>query len=277
MHAGSVVVALASFLDARAADGLWRVRMEDLDTERMVQGTDRVILQQLQALGMQWDGEVLYQSARLPHYQAAFDGLQTQNRLYPCGCTRREIADSVLNRHGVFPEGERPYPGTCREGLPLGRTAKSWRVRVDGGDLSFVDRWCGPHSQNVHQQIGDFVLRRADGHWAYQLAVVVDDAAQNITHIVRGQDLLSSTARQQWLAQVLGLDTPRVMHVPLVIDDNGVKLSKQNGALAINTDDPMPVLEAAWRHLGFYDVKASTPAQFYEQAIKQWAGRFKPA
>lgn len=277
MHAGSVVVALASFLDARAADGLWRVRMEDLDTERMVQGTDRVILQQLQALGMQWDGEVLYQSARLPHYQAAFDGLQTQNRLYPCGCTRREIADSVLNRHGVFPEGERPYPGTCREGLPLGRTAKSWRVRVDGGDLSFVDRWCGPHSQNVHQQIGDFVLRRADGHWAYQLAVVVDDAAQNITHIVRGQDLLSSTARQQWLAQVLGLDTPRVMHVPLVIDDNGVKLSKQNGALAINTDDPMPVLEAAWRHLGFYDVKASTPARFYEQAIKQWAGRFKPA
>lgn len=277
MHAGSVVVALASFLDARAADGLWRVRMEDLDTERMVQGTDRVILQQLQTLGMQWDGEVLYQSARLPHYQAAFDGLQTQNRLYPCGCTRREIADSVLNRHGVFPEGERPYPGTCREGLPLGRTAKSWRVRVDDGDLSFVDRWCGPHSQNVHQQIGDFVLRRADGHWAYQLAVVVDDAAQNITHIVRGQDLLSSTARQQWLAQVLGLDTPRVMHVPLVIDDNGVKLSKQNGALAINTDDPMPVLEAAWRHLGFYDVKASTPARFYEQAIKQWAGRFKPA
>lgn len=277
MHAGSVVVALASFLDARAVDGLWRVRMEDLDTERMVQGTDRVILQQLQALGMQWDGEVLYQSARLPHYQAAFDGLQTQNRLYPCGCTRREIADSVLNRHGVFPEGERPYPGTCREGLPIGRTAKSWRVRVDGGDLSFVDRWCGPHSQNVHQQIGDFVLRRADGHWAYQLAVVVDDAAQNITHIVRGQDLLSSTARQQWLAQVLGLDTPRVMHVPLVIDDNGVKLSKQNGALAINTDDPMPVLEAAWRHLGFYDVKASTPARFYEQAIKQWAGRFKPA
>lgn len=277
MHAGSVVVALASFLDARAADGLWRVRIEDLDTERMVQGTDRVILQQLQALGMQWDGEVLYQSARLPHYQAAFDGLQTQNRLYPCGCTRREIADSVLNRHGVFPEGERPYPGTCREGLPLGRTAKSWRVRVDGGDLSFVDRWCGPHSQNVHQQIGDFVLRRADGHWAYQLAVVVDDAAQNITHIVRGQDLLSSTARQQWLAQVLGLDTPRVMHVPLVIDDNGVKLSKQNGALAINTDDPMPVLEAAWRHLGFYDVKASTPARFYEQAIKQWAGRFNPA
>lgn len=272
-----MVVALASFLDARAADGLWRVRMEDLDTERMVQGTDRVILQQLQTLGMQWDGEVLYQSARLPHYQAAFDGLQTQNRLYPCGCTRREIADSVLNRHGVFPEGERPYPGTCREGLPLGRTAKSWRVRVDGGDLSFVDRWCGPHSQNVHQQIGDFVLRRADGHWAYQLAVVVDDAAQNITHIVRGQDLLSSTARQQWLAQVLGLDTPRVMHVPLVNDDNGVKLSKQNGALAINTDDPMPVLEAAWRHLGFYDVKASTPARFYEQAIKQWAGRFKPA
>lgn len=277
MHAGSVVVALASFLDARAADGLWRVRMEDLDTERMVQGTDRVILQQLQALGMQWDGEVLYQSARLPHYQAAFDGLQTQNRLYPCGCSRREIADSVLNRHGVFPEGERPYPGTCREGLPLGRTAKSWRVRVDDGDTPFVDRWCGPQSQNVHQQIGDFVLRRADGHWAYQLAVVVDDAAQNITHIVRGQDLLSSTARQQWLAQVLKLDTPRVMHVPLVIDDNGVKLSKQNGALAINTDDPMPVLEAAWRHLGFYDVKASTPARFYEQAIKQWAGRFKPA
>ena len=276
LHAGSVVVALASFLDARAANGLWHVRIEDLDTERMVQGADQVILQQLRALGMSWDGEVLYQSARTKNYQAAFDGLQTLNRLYPCGCSRREIADSVLNRHGAFPEGERPYPGTCREGLAQGRTAKSWRVRVDDNEISFVDRWCGPQSQNVHQQVGDFVLRRADGHWAYQLAVVVDDAAQGITHIVRGQDLLSSTARQQWLAHVLGLDTPSVMHVPLVMDDNGVKLSKQNGALAVDTEDPMPVLQAAWRHLGFYDVQVSTPAQFYEQAVKQWASRFKP-
>lgn len=276
LHAGSVVVALASFLDARAANGLWRIRMEDLDTERMVQGADQVILQQLQALGMSWDGEVIYQSARLQNYQAAFDGLQTQNRLYPCGCTRREIADSVLSRHGALPEGERPYPGTCRQGLAPDRTAKSWRVRVTDGDITFMDRWCGPQSQNVYQHVGDFVLRRADGHWAYQLAVVVDDAAQGITHIVRGQDLLSSTARQQWLARILRLDTPSVMHVPLVIDDKGVKLSKQNGALAVNPDNPMPVLQAAWRHLGFYDVQASTPAQFYEQAVKQWAGRFKP-
>jgi glutamyl-Q tRNA(Asp) synthetase len=267
---------LASFLDARAARGLWRVRIEDLDTERMVPGADQLILQQLRALGMSWDGEVAYQSARLQNYQTAFDGLQTQNRLYPCGCTRREIADSVLSRHGGFPEGERPYRGTCREGLAQGKTATSWRVRVDDGDISFVDRWCGPQSQNVHQQVGDFVLRRADGHWAYQLAVVVDDAAQDITHVVRGQDLLSSTARQLWLARVLKLDSPRVMHVPLVTDDKGVKLSKQNGALAIDTEDPMPVLQAAWRHLGFFDVRASTPAQFYEQAVKQWAGRFKP-
>lgn len=269
-----MVVALASYLDARAAGGRWLVRMEDLDTERMVTGADQVILQQLHALDMHWDGEVLYQSDRLKTYQTAFDALHAQQRLYPCGCTRREIADSVLSRYGSFPAGERPYPGTCRLGLPPGRTANSWRVRVDEGTTSFRDRWCGPQVQDVAQQVGDFVLRRADGHWAYQLAVVVDDAAQAVTHIVRGQDLLSSTARQRWLADLLGLDTPTVMHVPLVTDDKGVKLSKQNGAMAVDTTDPLLVLQQAWRHLGFSSVSASTPATFFERATEHWIGTF---
>jgi glutamyl-Q tRNA(Asp) synthetase len=277
LHAGSLVVALASYLDARAAGGQWLVRMEDLDTERMVAGADQVILQQLCALGMQFDGEVLYQSNRLDAYQAAFDALAKKHRLYPCGCSRREIADSVLNRHGVFPEGERPYPGTCRDGLPEGRVAKSWRIRVDSGITTFVDRWCGSQTQSIVEQVGDFVLRRADGHWAYQLAVVVDDAAQGITHIVRGQDLLSSTARQRWLAKTLGLKSPTVMHVPLVTDDNGVKLSKQNGAQAIDTDEPLRVLQQAWRHLGFSAILAHTPAAFFEQAIEHWKSTFGPS
>jgi glutamyl-Q tRNA(Asp) synthetase len=250
--------------------------MEDLDTERLQAGADRVILQQLHTLGMHWDGEVLYQSARLEAYQTAFDALSALNRLYPCGCSRREIADSVLSRHGTFPEGERPYPGTCRHGLAPNRVAKSWRVRVPEGEgtITFVDRWCGLQTEDVAQQVGDFVLRRADGHWAYQLAVVVDDAAQGITHIVRGQDLLSSTARQRWLAGILGLQTPVVMHVPLVTDDKGVKLSKQNGALAVDTRDPVLVLQQAWRHLGFSQIEAGTPAAFFEQAVKHWKGAF---
>lgn len=276
LHAGSVAVALASYLDAKAHQGLWLIRMEDLDTPRMVAGADKIILQQLQALGLIWDGDVLYQSTRSTAYESGFEALHRLGRVYPCGCTRREISDAVLDRLGVLPAGERPYPGTCQRGLPPGREPKSWRVRVDAGMTHFVDRWCGEQTQDVAKQVGDFVVRRADGLWAYQLAVVLDDHAQGVTHVVRGQDLLSSTARQRWLAQVLNLSSPTVMHIPLVTDNNGVKLSKQNGAAAVKTQDPLPVLQQAWVHLGFEPLTVDTPSAFFTAAIDRWTHTFEP-
>jgi glutamyl-Q tRNA(Asp) synthetase len=264
------VAALASYLDAKAHHGVWRVRMEDLDTPRNVPGADRVILQQLQALGMQWDGEVLYQSRRLSRYHHVFDALLSLNLVYPCGCTRREIADSVLRTQGHFPEGERPYPGTCRSGLPKGRQTLSWRLRVAEAQVVFQDRWLGPMTQNVNQMVGDFVLRRADGIWAYQLAVVVDDAEQGVTHVVRGEDLLSSTARQIMLGEMLGLDRPEYLHVPLVTDNAGQKLSKQNGAAALDLRDPLGVLKGAWVALGFDPLPVEDVRSFWAEAIPVW-------
>ena len=270
LHAGSAVAALASYLDAKAHDGVWRVRMEDLDSPRNVPGADRVILQQLKALGMRWDGEILYQSRRLSRYQHAFDTLLSLNLVYSCGCTRREIADSVLRIQGHFPEGERPYPGTCRSGLPKGRQALSWRLRVAEEQIVFQDRWLGPMTQNVNQMVGDFVLRRADGIWAYQLAVVVDDAEQGVTHVVRGEDLLSSTARQVMLGEMLGLVRPEYMHVPLVTDNAGKKLSKQNGAAALDLSDPLGVLKGAWAALGFDPLPVEDVRSFWAEAIPVW-------
>jgi len=271
LHAGSAVAALASYLDAQTHDGVWLVRMEDLDTPRNVQGADHVILQQLKALGMRWDGEVLYQSRRLHRYQHAFNTLLSLNLVYPCGCTRREIADSVLRIQGHFPDGERPYPGTCRSGLPKGRQALSWRLRVAQGQVVFQDRWQGPMTQNVNQMVGDFVLRRADGIWAYQLAVVVDDAEQGVTHVVRGEDLLSSTARQMMLGDMLGLARPEYLHVPLVTDNAGQKLSKQNGAAALDLSDPLGVLMGAWGALGFDPLPVKDVGGFWAAAIPVWA------
>ncbi len=265
------MAALASYLDARAAGGRWLVRMEDLDEPRSVSGADRLILQQLQQLGMQWDGEVIYQSDRHASYEAAFEQLRKQGLLYPCGCSRKEIADSVLALHGEFPLGERPYPGTCRDGLKPGRLAKSWRLRVDPGVISFEDRWYGLQSQDVQAVVGDFVLRRADGPWAYQLAVVVDDAWQGVTHVVRGSDLLTSTARQILLGRLLGLPDLRYMHIPVVMDVHGRKLSKQNGAPAIDTRDPLAVLEQAWVSLGFDRFGATNLQSFFSGAIEMWS------
>lgn len=268
---------MASFLDARAANGRWLLRIEDIDKPRCVDGIDQFILHQLQALGMAWDGEVWYQSKRLAAYEAAFKTLDCQGFVYPCGCTRREIADSVLAAHGTFPAGERPYPGTCRNGLPPEREPKSWRFIVPPGTLCFKDRWCGDQAQCVEQQIGDFVIRRADGIWAYQLAVVVDDAAQGITDIVRGQDLLSSTGRQRLLAQALNVVTPTVMHLPLVTDADGLKLSKQNGAIAVDTRNPLKTLRSAWQHLELGELSATSIEQFWAQATARWAGHFLDA
>lgn len=276
LHAGSLVVALASYLDAKATHGQWLVRIEDIDTPRTVAGADQIILQQLTALGMAWDGDIWYQSQRLDAYEAAFAKLQAKALVYPCACTRREIADSVIALHGKLPDGERPYPGTCRHGIKPGRSAKSWRFQVPSGTVSFTDRWCGTQSQDVEHQVGDFVIRRADGIWAYQLAVVIDDAEQGVTDIVRGQDLLSSTARQHLLAKALDISPPSVMHIPLVVDDRGLKLSKQNGAPAINSSEPLKTLLSAWKHLELGELAVNTVEAFWQEAIVRWAGRFCP-
>ena len=244
--------------------------MEDLDTARNVRDADRVILAQLVALGMPWDGEVVYQSRRLERYQHAFNQLQSLNLIYPCGCTRREIADSFLRTQGSFPDAERPYLGACRAGLAAGRQALSWRLRVPECQISFQDRWMGPMAQNVSEAVGDFVLKRADGIWAYQLAVVVDDGEQGVTHVVRGEDLLSSTARQMLLASLLGLPPKEYLHVPVVMDATGQKLSKQNGAQALELEDPLGVLQRAWVALGFELLPVKDVTGFWAAAIPIW-------
>lgn len=271
------MAACASYADALAHGGRWLIRMEDLDTPRMVPGADKTILQQLAALGMHSHGEVMYQSERLFAYQAAFDRLLSLSLVYPCCCTRKEIADSVLRLQGALLDGERPYPGTCRQGLQEGRQALSWRLRVPEGLVRFEDRWLGPMEQNVARAVGDFVLKRADGIWAYQLAVVVDDAAQQVTHIVRGEDLLSSTARQQQLAGLLGYEVPRVLHVPLVTDASGLKLSKQNHASAIELANPLETLQKAWLALGFERLEAKNLTDFWTKAACVWGQRLSRA
>jgi glutamyl-Q tRNA(Asp) synthetase len=261
---------MASFLDARAQRGQWLVRIEDLDTPRTMLGAAELILQQLSGLGMHWDREVTYQSQRLNLYQRAFDRLLVDGQVYACGCTRREIADSVVGRLDASAHSERPYPGTCRWGAPVGRQAYSWRLRVPEGSVCFEDRWLGAQVQEVARAVGDFVLKRADGIWSYQLAVVVDDAEQGVTDIVRGQDLLSSTARQQLLARLLGLRPPTVLHVPVIFDATGLKLSKQNKAQALELSNPLNVLQQAWQALGFEKLAVSHIATFWSVATQIW-------
>ena len=270
MHAGSLVAAMASFLDARAHGGQWLIRIEDLDTPRNVPGATELILQQLRALGMRWDQDVVYQSRRLSLYQQAFDTLLAAERVYPCGCTRREIADSASRLSQTTDLTEHPYPGTCRLGAPQGRRAYAWRLRVPETEVCFEDRWLGVQRQEVAQVVGDYVLKRADGIWAYQLAVVVDDGEQKITDIVRGEDLLMSTARQHLLARLLKLPVPRVLHVPLVLDAKGLKLSKQNGAQALDLNRPLAVLQQAWQALGFEKLAASNIESFWSLATQIW-------
>lgn len=274
LHAGSLVAAMASLLDARTHGGQWLLRIEDLDTPRVVPGSDRQIMAQLSALGMAWDGDVVYQSTRDAAYQAAFDQLLAQGRIYGCACTRKEIADSVLSNRGALPAGEVPYPGLCRNGLPPGRTARAWRLRVPGGVHCYTDRCVGEQCQDVQREVGDFVLRRADGLWAYQLAVVVDDAWQGVTDVVRGADLLGSTARQRVLQQMLGLPLPRMMHVPVVTNALGQKLSKQTGARALDLSAPLRTLQEAWIALGFSALPARDLPDFWTCAIRQWAQRY---
>lgn len=248
LHFGSLVAAVASYLDAKTRNGEWLVRMEDLDTPRTLPGAADDILRTLEAFGMPWDGAVLYQSTRNDAYRAALDQLQKQGMLYGCGCTRREIADSAWgNSDGI--DGP-VYPGTCRNGLPAGRAQRATRVRTASACITFEDAIQGTITQDVEHQVGDFVVHRADGLFAYQLAVVVDDAAQGITDIVRGADLLDSTPRQIWLQRLLGLATPRYAHVPVAVNAAGEKLSKQTHALALDPAHAAPALAQALRFLG---------------------------
>lgn len=256
LHAGSLVAALASWLDARAHGGAWLVRIEDVDTPRCVPEADARILQQLAACGLVSDEPVVWQSQRGVLYQAALDRLIATGRAYPCACSRKDI-DNALTERGLARERHHAavYPGTCRpeRGGLQGRPARAWRFRVPDGEAATVhwaDRRLGEQVQNVATEVGDFVLKRADGLWAYQLAVVVDDGAQGITHVVRGQDLVDNTPRQVLLQQALGLPTPAYLHTPLVLGPNGEKLSKQNGAKPLDLSDPLAALNAAAAALG---------------------------
>jgi glutamyl-Q tRNA(Asp) synthetase len=271
LHAGSMVAALASYLDARAHHGRWLVRIEDVDEGRSVLGAAEGMLALLDSLGMRSDGEVVWQSRRKHLYQQACDRLA--DAAYPCGCNRREIADSRL---GLAPDGSAIYPGTCRNGLAPGRSARSIRVRVPDGEaavITFEDRCAGKVTQRLDTESGDFVLKRADGFWAYQLAVVVDDAEQGVTDVVRGADLIDSTARQIYLQRLLGFPTPRYLHVPVIRNANGEKLSKQTGAPPIEGGDPLGTLLQAARFLELHIESAASIEQFWVHAMTAWARR----
>ncbi|WP_322104956.1 tRNA glutamyl-Q(34) synthetase GluQRS [Paraburkholderia sp. J41] len=316
LHFGSLVSALASWLDARAHGGAWLVRIEDIDGPRTAPGAADDILATLARFGFHADEPPEWQSARLGVYRAALDRLIAAGHVYPCGCTRKEIADSQLRAHQR--NTTLIYPGTCRGGLH-GKPARAWRLRVPdhasggtsddagtsgaagtsgtsgaagaagtsgtsgaagaaGGNpalIRFEDRWQGAQTQDLATEVGDFVLLRADGQWAYQLAVVVDDALQGITHVVRGADLLDSTARQIWLQRCLGVPTPAYLHVPVVNNADGEKLSKQTGAQALDASRPLEALVAASRHLG---LALSQPAPatleaFQADAVNAWKQR----
>ena len=266
LHFGSLVAALASWLDARRAGGKWLLRMEDLDQPRVIAGAADAILRQLETLGLEWDGPVVQQSARLDLYRNAIERLNA--RSYPCACTRKELEDSALAI-----DGSRVYPGTCRSGIAGEKAGRktTWavRLRTVPEPVRFTDRVQGAITQSVEREVGDFVLQRADGIFSYQLAVVVDDAAQGVTDVVRGADLLDSTARQIYLQQLLGYATPRYLHLPVATNAAGEKLSKQTHARdAVPADIP-----AALRFLGM-----ELPVDLPARELLAWAkGNWNPA
>jgi glutamyl-Q tRNA(Asp) synthetase len=275
LHAGSLAAALASWLDARAQGGRWLVRIEDVDTPRCIPGADRLILEQLAACGLLPDEPPLWQSARGTLYQTALDRLVTSGWAYPCACTRSDIERVLAAQGKAKPRGgELVYPGTCRAGLH-GRTARAMRMRtsfgpcVDEPVIAWHDRRLGAQHQHLCEAVGDFVLKRADGLWAYQLAVVVDDAAQGISDVVRGEDLADNTPRQILLQRALGLPTPRYLHTPLVLGANGEKLSKQNGAEALDLRDPLAAVRDAAGVLGLH-VEAPDLPSLLAAATAAW-------
>jgi glutamyl-Q tRNA(Asp) synthetase len=274
LHFGSLVAAVGSYLQARVNHGVWLVRMEDLDPPREIPGAADAILRSLERFGLQWDEPVIYQSQRHAHYSVALQALQQQAAIYPCGCTRREIADSdVTGIDGPL------YPGTCRNGLPAGRNPRAWRVRTDSGLIRFDDTVQGVIESRLARDTGDFVLKRADGFYAYQLAVVVDDAAQGITEVVRGCDLLGSTARQIHLQRLLSLPMPAYLHLPVAVNGRGEKLSKQTFAAPLDLERPVPALHAALQFLGQQppqELHADTLETLWGWAMAHWQPRAIP-
>lgn len=270
LHFGSLVAALASYCDARAKGGGFLVRIEDVDEPRSRSGAARAILDTLTRYGFRWDGDVVMQSQRTSLYEAALQRLRDAGLVYACACTRRDMEQAPVNAIG-----ERVYPGTCSKGirsLPAHATHLAQRVRVDHAVIDFTDALQGPQHQDLAREVGDFIVRRADGLFAYQLAVVVDDAAQDVTSVVRGADLLSSTARQIRLQHCLHLPTPEYLHVPIAINDAGEKLSKQTGAAAL-ANEPVASLLAAWRFLDQSMPPARPPSAsaFMDFAIGNWS------
>lgn len=283
LHPGSLVAALASWLDARAHGGCWLVRIEDVDTPRCVPGADAAILQQLATCGLVADEPPVWQSQRGALYQDALDKLASAGLAYPCACTRKDIeqawAAQGLSRAR---HTELVYPGTCRpeRGGLQGRPGRAWRLHVEAAcqrlqlptPLPWHDRRLGAQQQDVAQEVGDFVLKRADGLWAYQLAVVVDDAAQGITHVVRGEDLADNTARQIVLQRALGLPTPAYLHTALVLGPHGEKLSKQNGAQPVDLSNPLAALHQAAAALGLPPHGGTV-----QQALTTWTTDWRQA
>ena len=271
LHFGSLVAAVGSYLDARAHGGEWLLRIEDVDGPRTVPGAADAILRTLEGFGFEWDGEVLVQSRRLDLYHSALVRLQLDGLVYPCACSRSEIAAAT---HQLSVDGGLLYPGLCRNGLPEGRAARAWRLRVPDREFRFVDRVQGERRQNLEREVGDFVLLRADGQYAYQLAVVFDDAAQGINSVVRGVDLLDSTARQMWLQECLGLPTPSYAHLPVAVNAAGEKLSKQTRAMAVNPEAGTQLLAFVLRFLGHSVPEAMTKASlrdFWAWAVAAWS------
>lgn len=268
LHFGSLVAALASYLDSRAVGGSWHLRIDDVDQSRSRDAAIAEIPASLAALGLHWDGPIQQQSSRTAIYAEALATLIGLDLAYPCGCTRREVAA----RAERGPAGM-IYPGTCRAGLAADRSARSWRFRANNTPITFTDRALGVQTTHLNTEVGDFVIRRADGLYAYHLAMVLDDAALGVTDVVRGADLLPATALQIALQQALGLPTPRYLHVPVVYAADGRKLSKTNAAAAVDTNQPIPALRQA---LAFLDQPLPDPQrikgvnELLDWAIRHW-------
>ena len=282
LHEGSLVAALASWLDARAHDGRWLIRIEDVDGPRCPPGADAVVLSQLAQVRLLPDEPPVWQSSRDAAYQEALDRLVRAGWAYPCGCSRKDIAEAIAARgQHKARHGELVYPGTCRHGLN-GKPARAWRLRSTAAiddeaplRIGWADRRLGAQSQDLTAEVGDFVLKRADGLWAYQLAVVVDDGWQRITDVVRGEDLADNTPRQIRLQQLLGLPVPRHLHTPLVLGGNGEKLSKQNGALALDLRDPLAALKRAAERLGLPAIEGATLSDWLAHAVRAWSAQLR--
>ncbi|MCU7845167.1 MAG: tRNA glutamyl-Q(34) synthetase GluQRS [Candidatus Thiodiazotropha sp. (ex Monitilora ramsayi)] len=274
LHFGSLVTALGSYLDARSHQGEWLVRMEDLDRTREVEGAADWILNALERFGFEWNGTVIYQSQRTQAYEAALETLMRKGQAYPCICSRNEIAMTAqTGKEGPI------YPGTCRRGIERSDTAQSIRLLTQHREIAYTDRIQGRIRQNPSLEIGDFIIRRRDGFYAYQLAVVVDDAWQEINQVVRGSDLLMSTPRQRYLQQLLALPTPDYAHIPLAVDGEGRKLSKQYRDAPVDINRPIDSLLQALSFLG-QPLPAERPdnlSEFWRWAIRHWSVESIPA